>query len=80
MEDFDKEKVLDEQIQPLISQLYDICNEHGIPMMACFTYKNHSKHGADRCLTLINHIDDRKDNLIQRYYAQLSGISLGKNI
>lgn len=37
---FDKEKVHDEQISPLVNQIIAICKEHQIPMLATFCYAN----------------------------------------
>lgn len=40
MDAYDLEAVFDEQIQPLISQVYALCQEHRIPMVAAFAYSS----------------------------------------
>jgi len=52
VEDFDVEKVLDEQISPLMKQLLDICKEHKIPMVASFAYRSNAA-GIDFSSSLI---------------------------
>ena len=61
MEIFDKEDVYDDQISPLMREIINICNEHGIPMIASFTYEVCEDRGPCRCTTLINNIEGRND-------------------
>lgn len=37
---FDKEKIYDEKISPLMAQIIAACKEHGIPMLATFCYRS----------------------------------------
>ena len=50
-ESFDLEKVYDEQIAPLMTQIINICKEHKLPMFASFLYKNDSENEDDGCCT-----------------------------
>jgi hypothetical protein len=50
--EFDKEKVYDEQINPLIKQIIEICEKNKIPGIASFCYK--TTDGIDSfCTTFI---------------------------
>ena len=62
MEFFNKEDVYDNEISPLMTQIIDICKQHGIPIIASFTYENSDERDPGRCTTLINNIPDRHDN------------------
>ncbi len=66
MELYNEEKIYDTQISPLMQQIIDICKEHGIPMIASFTYENCEENGAGRCTTLINNIPHRPDDANQK--------------
>ena len=37
---FDKEKVYDEEIAPLMSKIIEVCKKHKIPMITAFNYDN----------------------------------------
>lgn len=52
VEDFDVEKVLDEQISPLMKQVLEICKEHKIPMVSSFCYRSNGD-GLDFSTSLI---------------------------
>lgn len=66
MEIFNEEEIYDTKISPLLRQIIDICNTHGIPMVASFTYENCPDRGTGRCTTLINNIENRVDDTLQK--------------
>lgn len=66
MEHFNKENVYDNEISPLMGKIIAICKEHGIPMIASFTYENGEELGPGRCTTLLNNIPNREDIAIQK--------------
>lgn len=51
-EKYDLEKVYDEKIAPLMTQIIDICREHKMPVLASFAYgRNEEK--SDFCTTYL---------------------------
>ena len=52
---FDKEKVLDEEISPLIDKLVDICRKHEIPMACQFEYAYLQNDGSLLSTTVQTH-------------------------
>ncbi len=87
MEIFNKEEIYDDEISPLVKQILAICNNHGIPMVASFTFENCPERGPGRCTTLINNIPDRSDNVLQQANSIIRkgghvtfGIAIGKSI
>ncbi len=50
---YDLEKVLEEQIRPYLTTIINICNEHEIPMVASFQYKN-SPDKIKLCTSIVN--------------------------
>jgi hypothetical protein len=66
VEIFNKEDTYDNEISPLVRQPIEICKEHGIPMIASFTYEVCGEKGPGRCTTLINDIPDRRDEIFQQ--------------
>ena len=51
---YDKEKVYDEKINPLMEQIIDICKENDLQMLASFALKERDKSGEDlKCTTYI---------------------------
>ena len=56
-ENFDLEKVYDEQIFPLMAQIIAICREHRMPLLASFLYRV-TGEGDDQeqsfCTTVLN--------------------------
>lgn len=71
MEIFNKEDIYDNEISPLMRQIIGICKEHGIPMVASFTYENCEERGPGRCTTNINDIPNRKDDVHQKVVKTL---------
>jgi hypothetical protein len=65
MEIFSKESIYDEKISPLMDEIIKICNDHGIPMVASFTYENCEEKGVGRCTTHINNVKNRSDDVVQ---------------
>ena len=55
---FDCEKVLDEQIIPLVEQLVTLCREHKIPMFAAVTFKSDGKFMGN-CISVVNDLENR---------------------
>ena len=39
--DYDLEAVYDEQIAPLMAQVIELCQEHQLPVIASFCYRQH---------------------------------------
>ncbi len=68
MNHFDKEKVYDEEIFPLITKVVEICQKHEIPMVASFTYKAYSE-STDRCTTILNGFKGRFEPIYQAAHA-----------
>ena len=56
---FDLERVYDELINPLMTQIISICNEHKMPMLCSFAYKNDAETGENFCSTALNGFTDR---------------------
>lgn len=51
---FDAEAVYDEKIAPMMDQVIEICQAHGIPMIASFCYASQGdKDGHDYCTTIL---------------------------
>ncbi|MFF2531539.1 hypothetical protein ACFVS2_21765 [Brevibacillus sp. NPDC058079] len=48
---FDKERVYDEKIAPLISQILKICQEEDIPMIASFKLKDETEENGEMLCT-----------------------------
>jgi len=59
LELFDCEKVYDEEISPLITQIIEICNKHKMPMLASFAYEHDEENGIGHCTTLLNCFENR---------------------
>jgi len=51
---FDKEKVYDEQIAPLMAKIIAVATEHQIPMAATFQYADSEDEGPGYCVTVIH--------------------------
>ena len=51
---YDLEIVYDEQIAPLMAQIIEICEAHGLPMVATFAYKRDGDHEVDFCTSSID--------------------------
>ena len=68
MEIFNEEGAYDNEIRPLMQKIIKICNKKGIPMIASFTFENCPDRGPGRCTTLINDIENRKDDDIQNAF------------
>ena len=69
-EQFDLEKVYDEQIFPLMAQILDICKEHRMPMLASFLYRVEGE-GEDQeqrfCTSVLNErLSERSSEEINR--------------
>lgn len=79
MELFSNEAVYDNEISPLVLRIVAICKEHGIPMVASFTYENCSDEGPGRCTTIVN-VPARFDDINQRAHAVLMGEGMGSFI
>jgi hypothetical protein len=56
---FDLEKVYDEQINPLMAKIIDICHEHKMPMVASFQFKSDGKSDHDLCSSALLDRDER---------------------
>jgi len=55
MNSFDLEKVYDSQIDPLVTQIIEICKTHKIPMFATFQYEHDDAgEGPGYCTTLLS--------------------------
>ncbi len=50
---YDLEQVFDEQLQPHVKAILNICLEYNIPMVAAFQYKNSEKEAAFCTSTVI---------------------------
>lgn len=50
---YDLEAIYDEQISPLMAQIIDICDRHGLPMMATFAYKRDGEE-SDFCTSSVD--------------------------
>ena len=48
-EGFDLESVYDSEIEPLMSQIIEICKKHNLPMFATFVYANTEEDGESLC-------------------------------
>lgn len=48
---YDLEKVYDEQISPLMTQIIAICKEHRLPMLMTFQYQRDAEQGEGLCTT-----------------------------
>jgi len=67
---FDLEDVYDKKIYPLMSKIIKICQEHKIPMLCSFGYKNDAKKGLEQCTTFLQ-FEHRKFELMIRAYNKL---------
>ncbi len=52
-EPWDEEKVYDEKISPLMTQIIALCKEHKIPMAATFQYCDKPEEGPGYCTTIL---------------------------
>lgn len=59
MENFDLEKVYDEKIAPLMTQIIAICKEHKMPFAAQFMYANDEDEGEQYCTSFADHKKER---------------------
>lgn len=73
MEVFNKESVYDEQISPLLKQITAIRKEHGIPMMASFTFLSTADGDFGRSDTLINDVPNRRDPTLSKAMSSIRG-------
>ena len=48
-EKFDLEKVYDEQINPLMAQIIEVCKQHNMPFIASFQYASDGKDDHQLC-------------------------------
>jgi hypothetical protein len=64
-ESFDCEDVYDNEISPLMTQIIEICNEHKIPMLCDFIYKNDEDSGLGLCTTLLNGHENRSIQILR---------------
>lgn len=77
MKHFNKEKVYDNEISPLIKEIVAICEKNEMPMIASFAYENCPEKGVGCCTTFINDIDGmRVDNFV-RANAEIRRTSIG---
>lgn len=67
---YDSEKVYDEQISPLMTQIIAICREHRIPMVASFIYENNVDRGKCRCTTHLP-FEGREDDVLGHVHRTL---------
>ena len=49
LEEFDLESVYDKKINPLMTQIIAICNEHNMPFVASFQYCHSEEEGPGFC-------------------------------
>jgi hypothetical protein len=49
---FDKERVLDEELKPLLDQIRVVCEREGIPVMYAFAYRSDGE-AIDVCTTML---------------------------
>ena len=52
-EKFDLEKVYDEQINPLMAQIIEVCKQHNMPFIASFQYASDGKDDHQFCTTCV---------------------------
>lgn len=69
---YDKERVYDEQIAPLMSEIIEICKKENIPLTAQFALKNHrdddeSQEDPMFCTTIIHATEERHGEEIQKW-------------
>lgn len=77
---FDVEKILDEEIAPLMDQVHELCKLAQIPMLASFCYKyNPGKNDNDEIMNYCNWTCNRHDwapeELNQAYLIVTQGAS-----
>ena len=58
--DFDLEKVYDEQIAPLMTQIIAICKEHKLPLFATFLYADDEDRGGGQLCTTYQFYKERE--------------------
>ncbi len=56
---FDLEGVYDDQVQPLMEKIIEICKQHKLPMFATFLYANDADSDDARLCTTNLMFDDR---------------------
>lgn len=66
---YDLEKVIENQIRPLLTTIINICNEYEIPMVASFQYKN-TPSKVRLCTSIVNP-PDRTDQRITNAITEL---------
>ena len=74
-EAFDLEAVYDEQINPLMKQIIDICKKHDLPFVASFQYSSNGKDDNNFCSTAV--LPDKKRPVAQELnemYGILTGV------
>lgn len=57
MAEWTKESVYDEQINPLMTKIIAICNEHEIPLVCTFQYGEEEGVGALFCTTVLTNYE-----------------------
>ena len=74
METFDLEKLYDEKISPLISQVIEICKDNNVPMFFSACYKNdpNNPDGEMFCTTAILP-ENRKPQVLWEFYNYIIG-------
>lgn len=68
-ENFDLERIYDDEVAPLVSQITAICTRHKMPTMASFFYKADGEGEGHLCTTLINSFDGRHVRILSEATA-----------
>ena len=71
IEIYDLENVYDEQINPLMQKIINICRENKMPMLCSFAFINNEERGLGTCDTILNGFEGRE---IQRFVHALKTI------
>lgn len=77
MKKYDAESVYDEQIQPLMAEIIEICKQHEIPMLATFQLNNEGSDpggsGSDLwCSTLLARFEHGNNSRLLRGHQAMS--------
>ena len=76
---YDKEKVYDEKIEPLMTEIISICAKHDIKMFASYYLKEQTADSDDMyCTTLLNDGENESKSLDCLYNIIVNGYTAQK--